>query len=154
MHAIANNSAIGKLDKVMRATPVPIDWHPGLSIYASESFLKTVGDEYGWLGGFDNSGKLRCVLPYTVIRKAVFRMVRFRVETIALDGALEVEEEKSFLNSAVEYFRSIEADMIIPATTNTIFRTYPDVAIPAPYGTYIIELNQPEETLWRHLSSS
>src|SRR5260370_7047245 len=114
MHAIANNSAIGKLDKVMRATPVPIDWHPGLSIYASESFLKTVGDEYGWLGGFDNSGKLRCVLPYTFIRKAVFRMVRFRVETIALAGALEVEEGNSFLTSPVGNFPSIRPTLPIP----------------------------------------
>ncbi len=55
-------------------------------------------------------------------------MVRFRVETIPLEEELDVQEEKSFLNSAVEYFRSIGADMIIPATTNTIFRTYPDGA--------------------------
>jgi hypothetical protein len=138
----------------MRTTPVKINWHPGLSIYASESFLKVVGDEYGWLGGIDGSGTLRCVLPYTVIRKAIFRMVRFRVETISLGKEIDVEEEKSFLNSAVEYFRSIGADMIIPATTNTIFRTYPDGAIAAPYGTYIINLEQPEETLWDNLSST
>ena len=137
----------------MRATQVEIDWHSGLSIYASEPFLKTVGDEYGWLGGIDDSGKLRCVLPYTVIRKAIFRMVRFRVETIPLGEELDVQEEKSFLNSAIEFFRSIGADMIIPATTNTIFRTYPDGAVVAPYGTYIIDLSQPEETLWKNFHS-
>ena len=139
----------------MKATPVPINWHPGLSIFASEPFLKAVGDEYGWLGGIDDSGKLRCILPYTIIRKTgLFRLVRFRVETIPLDGELDVKEEKSFLNSAIEYFRSIRADMIIPATTNTIFRTYPDGAVVAPYGTYIIDLTQPEETLWGNLNSS
>ena len=138
----------------MKAKKIDINWHPGMSIYASEPFLKAVGDEYGWIGGIDDSGKLRCVLPYTVIRKAIFRMVRFRVETIPLAEEIEVEEEKSFLNSAVEYFRSIGADMIIPATTNTIFRTYPDGAVVAPYGTYIIDLSQPEETLWGNLSAS
>lgn len=131
----------------MRATRVEINWHPDLSIYASESFLKAVGDEYGWIGGTDDSGKLRCVLPYTVIRKAIFRMVRFRVETIPLGEELDVQEEKSFLNSAIKYFRSIGTDMIIPATTNTIFRTYPDGAFVAPYGTYIKDLNQPEDML-------
>lgn len=141
-------------DKTMKAEKIPIDWHPGLSIYASEPFLKAAGDEYGWLGGFDDTGKLRCVLPYTIIRKAIFRMVRFRVETIWLGEALGVEEEKSFLNSVVEYFRSIGADMIIPATTNTIFRTWPDGAAAAPYGTYIIDLDHPEETLWNNLNSS
>ena len=135
----------------MRATPVPIEWHPGLPIFACESFLKATGDEYGWLGGIDESGELRCILPYTIIRKAIFRMVRFRVETISLGEELAVQEEKFFLNSAIEYFRSIRADMIIPATTNTIFRTFPDGADAAPYGSYVIDLTQPEDILWRKI---
>lgn len=138
----------------MRAAPIAIDWHPGLSIFASEPFLKAVGDEYGWLGGIDDSGKLRCILPYTVIRKAIFRMVRFRVETIPTGEELDVGEEKSFLNSAVEFFRSTGADMIIPATTNTVFRTYPDRAIAAPYGSYVIDLSQPEDILWHNISKT
>jgi len=135
----------------MKATPIPIDWHPGLPIFASEPFLKAVGDEYGWLGGFDETGKLRCILPYTVVRKAFIRMVRFRVETIPVDDGLAVEEEKAFLNSAMEYFRSIGAGLVIPASTNTIFRTYPDGAIVAPYGSYVIDLSQPEDTLWKKI---
>jgi len=110
------------------AKKIEIDWDPNLSIYASEPFLKLVGDEYGWIGGFDDSGNLRCILPYTVIRKSIFRIARFRVETIPVGAQLGIEEEKSFLNSAVDFLRSIRADMIIPATTNTIFRTYPDGA--------------------------
>lgn len=135
----------------LRATPVEINWHTGLSIYASEAFLKAVGDDYGWIGGTDNSGRLRCVLPFTVIRKAAFRMVRFRVETIPVGEELRLDEEKSFLNSAVEYFRLAGMDVIIPATTNTIFRSYPDGAIAAPYGSYVIDLDQPEESLWNKL---
>ena len=135
----------------MNVKKIDINWNPDLSIYASEPFLNAVGDEYGWIGGFDDSGRLRCILPYTIIKKAIFRMARFRVETIPLEGELDIEEEKSFLNSAVEYLRSIGADMIIPATTNTIFRIYPDGAVAAPYGSYIIDLNQPEETLWKNL---
>ena len=81
-------------------------------------------------------------------------MVRFRVETIPVEKELEIDEERSFLNSAVEYFRSSGADMIIPATTNAIFRTYPDGATAAPYGTYIIDMDQSEETIWGNLSPS
>jgi len=138
----------------MKAKPINIDWDHDLSIYASESFLKGVGNEYGWIGGFDDSGKLRCILPYTIIKKAIFRMVRFRVETIPLEEELDIEEEKSFLNSAVQYLRSIGSDMIIPATTNTIFRTYPDRAVAAPYGTYIIDLRQAEENIFSNFNSS
>jgi lipid II:glycine glycyltransferase (peptidoglycan interpeptide bridge formation enzyme) len=123
-----------------------------MPIFASESFLKTVGDEYGWIGGVEDSGKLRCVLPYTVIRKFGVRIVRFRVETIALGGELALEEEKSFLNSTVEYFRSSKADMIIPASNTALFRTYPDGALVAPYGTFIKDLSQSEESLFSEIS--
>jgi len=137
--------------RFLKATPITIDWQPYLSIYASELYLKSISDEYGWLGGVDDSGRLRCILPYTIIQKAFFRMVRFRVETIQLGEALNIIEETSFLNSAIEYFRSIAADMIIPASTNTIFRTYPDGAVVAPYGSYVLDLAESEKTLWKKL---
>lgn len=138
---------------MIQARKIDINWNSDLSIYASETFLKTLGDEYGWLGGFDSSGKLRCILPYTIVRKAIFRLVRFRVETIPIANMLTIEEEKFFLNDAVKYFRNAGADMIIPATTNTIFRTYPDGADAAPYGSFIIDLTQTEEVLWANLHS-
>lgn len=135
----------------MKAIPVPITWHPGLSIYASESFLRTVSNEYGWIGGVDDSGKLLCILPYSVIKKAIFRLIRFPTQTIFMQGQLDVGREQEFLNSAIKYFRSIGADVIIPATVNTVFRTYPDGAMAAPYGSHIIDLSQEEETLWKNL---
>lgn len=137
----------------MKAKQIEINWRPGLSIYASEEFLKTVGDEYGWIGGFDNSDNLRFILPYTIVKKAIFRMARFRIETIPVGNELGVEEEKIFLNSVVEFLRAKDADMIIPATTNTVFRTYPDGAVIAPYGSYIIDLTQQEKVLWNNMHS-
>ena len=68
----------------MRVEQVAIDWHPYQPIFAKESFLQAVGDGYGWLGGFSGSGELRCVLPYTVVKKALFRMVRFRLQTMPM----------------------------------------------------------------------
>jgi lipid II:glycine glycyltransferase (peptidoglycan interpeptide bridge formation enzyme) len=78
-------------------------------------------------------------------------MVRFRVETIFLDQELDEINEKSFLNSAIGYFRSIGADLIIPGTNNAIFRTYPDGADAAPYGSYVIDLSQSEDILWQNI---
>jgi hypothetical protein len=138
----------------MLAKKIAINWNPELSIYASEPFLKAVGDEYGWVGGFDEDGKLRCFLPYTIIKKAFFQMVRFRVETIPIGEEISINQEKSFLNSVVAYFRNLGADMIIPATPNTIFRTYPEGSISAPYGTFIIDLTQPEEILLSRFNST
>lgn len=138
----------------MIAKKITIQWHPGMSIFASEPFLQAAGDDYGWLGGFDTAGNLCCILPYTIIKKGFFRMVRFRVETIVLQQEFKVQDEKEFLNSVMDFFRDNGADMVIPPTTNTVFRTYPDGAAVAPYGTYLIDLNQPEKTLWGNLNSS
>ena len=91
----------------IKSESIQIQWDPGLPVFAKEEFLGAVGDEYGWLGGMDESGSLRCVLPYTVLRKAGLRMVRFRVETIPCGMGLDIIEEKSFLNSVVQYFRSV-----------------------------------------------
>ena len=41
--------------------------------------------------------------------------------------------------------------MIIPATNNSIFRIYPDGADAAPYGSYVIDLGQPEDILWKNI---
>jgi hypothetical protein len=144
-------TAATEQESLMTARPIPIDWHPGLPIFASGAFLKAVSDECGWLGGIDASGKLRCILPYTVIRKGFIRMVRFRVETISLGGNLNLQEERSFLNSCMHYLRSIGGDVVIPATTNTIFRSYPDGADTAPYGTYLVDLRQPKDVLWKNI---
>jgi hypothetical protein len=131
----------------LSAAPVDIRWHSGVPIYASEAFLKSEGGRFGWIGGTNEQGELRCVLPYSIIQKPGLRMVRFRTATIPWTEAFELEEEKSFLGSVVEYFRSSGADMIIPSGNTAIFRTFPDGAAAAPYGTFINNLEQPEETL-------
>jgi hypothetical protein len=139
----------------MIVKPIKIDWHQDLSIFASEGFLKAVSDEYGWIGGFDEAGKLRCFLPFTIIIKAsFFKLVRFRVETMPLAADFGPREEKTFLNMVVDHFKRYRCDVIIPATTNTIFRTYPDGATAAPYGTYKIDLTQPEDEILAKMSAS
>jgi len=125
-----------------------------MPVFAKEEFLRAVGDKYGWLGGTSASGTLRCILPYTIMHKAGLRMVRFRMETIPCVADLDETEEKVFLNSVVDYFREIGADVIIPPTNNALFRTYPDGASAAPYGSYVIDLQQPEEILWRNISKT
>lgn len=125
-----------------------LNWHSGLPIFASERYLKAAGDDYGWIGGTDNTGKLHCVLPYIIIRKAGICFVRFRTETIPVEGELDVGEEKAFLKRAMEFFRSAGGDVVIPPANTALFRTYPDGAVAAPYGTFVIQLNQPEELLF------
>jgi hypothetical protein len=134
---------------LIKAVPIPISWDADMPVFARESFLKAVGDEYGWLGAFSESGELRGVLPYTVVRRSILRLVRFRVETIPLGPGLDPLEERAFLTEALDHFRALKADMIIPASNNALFRTFPDGADAAPYGSYVIDLTRDEEALWR-----
>jgi hypothetical protein len=122
-------------------------WHGGLPIYASSQFLETEGHPFGWIGGMDSQAHLACILPYTIIRKPGFQLVRFRTATVPMLGALSLEEETAFLDGVVGYFRLSGADMIIPSGNTAIFRTYPNGAAAAPYGTYVKNLEQPEERL-------
>jgi Acetyltransferase (GNAT) domain len=138
----------------VQARAVEIAWHSGLPVYASETFLRTVANEYGWIGGSDHAGQLRCILPYAVMRKAGFRIVRFRLATVPLQGDLDLAQEKSFLNNATEYLRSTGVDLIMPGANSAVFRTYPDGADAAPYGTFIKDLDQPEDALMKAIHST
>ena len=141
-------------DNRIDAQRIPIQWHADMPVFAKEPFLKAVGDEYGWLGGIDAAGSLRCILPYTIVRKAGVRMVRFRMETLPCSTDFGIVEEQAFLDSVVEYFRRGRADVIIPPSTNTIFRTYPAGAVAAPYATYAVDLSVSEEALWSAVSAT
>jgi hypothetical protein len=141
-----NNERINEL----KAVPVDLVWHPGLPIYASTAYLKYDG-QFGWIGGLNNIGTLRCILPYYVIRKPGFHMIRFRTQTIPWAEELDVAEEKDFLGAVVEHFRSEGADIILPSGNTAIFRTYPDGAAAAPYGTFVNDLDRPEDALFREI---
>lgn len=128
-----------------------INWHADLPIYASAEFLKSESSQFGWIGGIEKQGRLRCILPYNIIQKFGFKMVRFRTETISCEGDLDVQQEKCFLNSVIEYFLADGADFILPSGNTAIFRIYPDGASAAPYGSVIKDLTQGEELLWRDI---
>jgi hypothetical protein len=137
----------------IRAIPAEMKWDASLPIYASPQFLRTASPTHGWLAGEDASGALRCILPFYVVRKWGLTLVRFTVETVPLVGNLSVEAERQFLNSAVAHFGSIGVDVIIPATFNSVFRTHPDGAIVAPFGSYVVDLSAEESVLWSRVHS-
>ena len=138
---------------MINADIIKVNWHPGLSIYASERFLQAVGDDYGWIGGIDDQGKLLCILPYSIINKASIRFCRFRIETIKLTDNFGIEQEKHFLNSVIKLLMTLKIDVILPPSTNTVFRCFPEGSIAAPYSTWILDLDNNLEQLWHNISA-
>lgn len=129
------------------ARPIPIRWRSDLPITAAEAFLRAVSDDYGWIGGYSDGDELRCILPYSMVAKLGMRMVRFRTDTIPLTSDFDVEEERAFLSGVLEHLRSLGADLILPASNTALFRTYPEGAVAAPYGTFVKDLTLTEEEL-------
>lgn len=133
----------------MNIAPLEFQWQPHYSIYASPGFLAAVSDEFGWLAGGGANRQPRFILPYTIVRQLGVRMVRFRVETIRTQPSVDdTHEEHAFLTACLGWFKSHSADVIIPASTNTLFRTFPQGARAVPYGSYVLDLTQSEEQLW------
>ena len=66
----------------LSAAPVPIEWHFGLPIYASEAFLRVDGGRFGWIGGIDDKARVvrllsRLGLPTEVDRYLDERTLSF-----------------------------------------------------------------------------
>ena len=133
----------------MKVVRTAIDWNPSLPIFASDRYLRLLSSEYGWLGAVDDAGELACILPFVIVRKAVLRLARFTVETIVLKPGFDGERETEFLNGAVNVLRSLNVDVIVPATFSSLFQSVPDGALAAPYGNVVIDLTQSEEQLWQ-----
>ena len=135
-------------EPLVKVTRIDVAWEPHLPIFASERYMRLLGEEYGWLAGVGGDGQYVCILPFVVVEKAMFRLVRFPSETIPLGPALAEETERAFLNGAIDCLRALNVDVIVPATFSSLFRTYPDDAIAAPYGNLVVDLTQSEELLW------
>jgi len=135
----------------MKVQTVDIRWHAELPVFASPGYLRTVSPDYGWIGGFDGSRTMVCLLPYSVIRKSIFHLIRFPIETIRIDPDLDIGQERAFLNAVIRHLGASGADLVIPATFNSVFRTSPDGAAVAPFGSYVLDLCRPEDALWQGL---
>lgn len=130
---------------------IDLQWTEDMPVFACPEFLTRTGRSFGWIGGIDTSRRLRCVLPYTVTIRGRVKMVRFRSETIMCEGPVSIDEERSFLEDACIILKEKGYDVIIPPTTNAIFRTFPRFSIAAPYGTYRIDLGLSEDALWQRI---
>lgn len=131
---------------------VSYSWRESDPIYASPCYLQTVGSEYGWVGGYLN-GELHVVIPYVIRKKLIFKFATFQTATIPISEHVSVDEEREFLNGCVTRLGEIGVDFCAQPPTHAIFRVYPDKAIAAPFGSYIVNLLRSEDELWSGIHS-
>ena len=109
--------------------------HDNLPVFATENYLKSKSDNYGWFVTND------FILPFTIEKKLIFKRLIFTTDTIYLKKDLTVLEEKEFLNEITTYCKINHiCDFIFKAQSNAIFKTYPDNSEYVEWGTYELEL--------------
>lgn len=132
---------------------IKFNWNEQYPIFASEQYLHSISDEYGWLCGFKNK-RMQFVLPFVIKKKLIFRYLEFQTSTLYMDNSLTVQEERTFLNEVVNYFRKNSSiDFIKQPSTSVVFNIVPDQSIYAPFGSYVIDLTLSEEELWNKVHS-
>lgn len=103
---------------------------------------KTENRDYYWLVGEENGNTL--LLPFTVSKKAVFKIGQFQTHVIWMKGTPDASIEKDFLNKVVDFIGKEKlCDWIQSPPNWAIFDQVPDKSISAPFGTYLIDLQTP-----------
>ena len=121
-----------------------------LPIVCNKKYLSIFSEQYGWVGGYENN-QLYYLIPFIVKKKFIFQWILLQSETIFFKNAYN---EKIFLNSLVNFFKKTgKYDFIAQPPTHVVFNTYPDGAIYAPFGSYVIDLNKSEDSLWNKIHS-
>jgi len=102
-----------------------------------------------WCCGYDEQDELCFILPFAIRKKLIFRYLVALSETIVIK---EENDEKDFLNTLMNKLKN-EYDFISQSTTNCLFHSFPDNAIYAPFGSYILNLQVDEDNLWKKIHS-
>lgn len=118
-----------------------------LPVLATEAFLSLKSYDYGYVIS-DNF-----LLPFYCTTKVGIKRAFFTTATIALTTETSIDDEKRFLSEAITACRKHAIAMIDVPMVNALFNTYPDKAISAEFGSYIVDLGVDEETLLKNLHS-
>jgi hypothetical protein len=119
-------------------------FEPKLPVFGMKAFLSAKSSEHGWFASRD------FVLPFIIDQRLCFRRLIFTSETVPLFANTSVEAEKTFLTSVLRLCeeRKIRADFLSTAQANAVFRTVPAGCESLPWGSYIVDLEQPENVLF------
>lgn len=123
-----------------------------VSVYAQEAYLKTLSQEYGWLCTYDN-GKLRYLIAYVIKRRLLFKYMQMQTGIISIGGGADIREEQFFLNESLKTIKAMNLDFVGQSPNHTLFDTYPNGAIYAPFGSYRINLLEDKEKIWKAVHS-
>lgn len=123
-----------------------IDVVEGMPVLAFPSYLNS-------LNGVERIGYFvegKACLPFVVRKKHFLKWVELYCPVVGIDTP---QEEKIFLNESIKVAKeSLDVSHII-STNTVVFSYYPDDAEYCKWGSYIVDLTQDEEVLFKSLHS-
>jgi len=124
-----------------------------VNVFGSENYFKAAKKNGGVLLGIIGE-KVVCALPFVIKRRLSFRYLTFTSSIIYQDTILDFKQEQLFLNEVIKYLNSYNIDFITPGYANAVFKSYPKGSIYAPFGSYIIKLQEANiNTIWNNVHS-
>lgn len=123
-----------------------------IEVFATPAYLDFKGQEYGYVYGIVDSN-IVMYMAFIIKRKAIFCLAECQTPVISL-----AEKDKAaislFLENAVKYLgRVYNVDFICQNPAYAIFETVPKGSIYTYFGSYICDLNNSEEILWKKVHS-
>ena len=121
-----------------------------ISVFASESFLKTRSKKYGWFYKED------VVLPVIFKeRKYLFFKLQTAYFTAPFTGnkTLGANEEKELLTEVITLMRKMKVDYIKQPMAGALFNAYPEKSKECYFGTYLIDLKKDVEDIFSEIHS-
>ena len=121
-----------------------------LPVFATEEFLGAKSSQYGWLTSEDY------LLPYFIDSRLSFKRLVFTTETISLSDRHDSTAEIEFLDDVVELCRKgkpIGVDFIATAQANAVFNAVPSESEHLEWGSYTVDLKQPEGAIFNAFHS-
>lgn len=117
--------------------------------FATAQYLRTISNDYGWFVDGES------VLAFIRAKRIGFHVLQFQSNVFSqITGEpLSEDEERLFLNTAVKHLSSMGIHLVIQPPTHVLFKSFPNGAIAAPFGSYRIDLRHDLETLFANIHS-
>lgn len=121
------------------------DHYDHIDIFATEEFLKSRSDAYGW---FVTD---KFILPFIVDKKFFFKRMIFTTACLSLKNDTSVADEKLFLDSVITTCKEENlCDFIYKAQANALFSVCPEHSECMEWGSYIVNIANPEH-IFNHI---
>jgi len=114
-----------------------------LPIFATEEFLQTKSDNYGW---FISKS---FVLPFYIDKRAIFSKLVFTTNSIVI----KEDNEEIFLDEVVVKSKELGVDLIAQPLASAVFSKKPKNSKYIEWGSYVVDLTQGEDEILKKMHS-